>query len=150
MQEDDAEELAARQRLGRLNTRNSTAQSSRPPATASAASSTGGTARQSAASTSGRHVAPPKLSPDDSWAAELDNDDSWDSIDQKTVAGGFLLVCFCYSCCILIIPLLSEPCRSEKYLCLQQKAKLFVLLRHGSVPDCMLGLSSSNADVGLP
>ena len=87
IQAEDAEELAAGQRLGRLSTRNSTAQSSRPPATSSAASSTAGTARQSAASMSGRHIAPPKLSPDDGWAAELDNNDSWDSIDQKTAAG---------------------------------------------------------------
>lgn len=52
----------------------------------------GGTARQSAASTSGRHIAPPRLSQDDSWAAELDNDDSWDSIDKQTAAGELLLV----------------------------------------------------------
>lgn len=93
MQEEDAEEVAARQRLGRLGTRSSSAQSSKPPAASSAAAATGGMARQSAASTSGRHIAPPKLSPDDSWAAELDNDDSWDSIDQKSTAGACLCLC---------------------------------------------------------
>ncbi|KAL3157198.1 hypothetical protein ABBQ38_001437 [Trebouxia sp. C0009 RCD-2024] len=87
-QEEDAEEVAARQRLGRLSTRNTSAQSSKPPAASSTSASTGGgMARQSGASTSGRHIAPPKLSQDDSWAAELDNDDSWDSIDQKNAAG---------------------------------------------------------------
>ena len=102
LQAEDAEELAARQRLGRLSTRNSAAQSTRPPAASSAASSTAGTARHSAASASGRHIAPPKLSPDDSWAAELDNDDSWDSIDQKSAAGVFLLVHLCdYRCAAL-------------------------------------------------
>ena len=84
--QEDAEEAAARQRLGRLSTRTSAAQSSRVPLSTSG--SLGGERQTSAAaSTSGRHVAPPKLSQEDSWAAELDNDESWDSLDQKPSAG---------------------------------------------------------------
>ena len=116
LQAEDAEELAARQQLGRLSTRNSAAQSSRPPASSSAALLTGGIARQTAASTSGRHIAPPKLSPDDSWAAELDNDDSWDSIDQKTAAGSFLAFSFsCNGCCLTLNRLgpLPQACQQE-------------------------------------
>lgn len=94
-QEEDAEEVAARQRLGRLSTRNSSAQSSKQPPASAAVTLAGGMSRQSVASTSGRHIAPPKLSQDDSWAAELDNDDSWDSIDQKTAAGVFSSTAFC-------------------------------------------------------
>lgn len=84
--QEDAEEAAARQRLGRLSTRTSAAQSTRAPLSTSGSL---GAQRQpsAAASTSGQHVAPPKLSQDDSWAAELDNDESWDSLDQKPSAG---------------------------------------------------------------
>ena len=56
LQEEDAEEVAAQRRLDRLGIRNSLAQSSEPPGASSTASSTGGgMARQSGASTSGRH-----------------------------------------------------------------------------------------------
>lgn len=81
--QEDAEEIAARQRLGRLSTRTASAPTARLPVASSAA----GLGRQSGASTSGQHIAPPKLSQDDSWAAELDNDDSWDSLEQKPAAG---------------------------------------------------------------
>ena len=81
--QEDADEAAARQRLGRLGTRGSATQSSR---LSTGVASSG---RQASApdSTSGQHVAPPKLSQDDGWAAELDNDDSWDSLEHKPAAG---------------------------------------------------------------
>ena len=76
----------ARQRLGRLSTRASATQSSRPP-TSNSSLPGGDRPASAAASASGRHVAAPKLSQEDSWAAELDNDDSWDSLDQKPSSG---------------------------------------------------------------
>ena len=85
--QDDAEEIAARQRLGKLSTRTASAPNARPPVANSTAAPSAGLGRQAAASTSGQHIAPPKLSQDDSWAAELDNDDSWDSLEQKAAAG---------------------------------------------------------------
>ena len=84
--QEDTEEAAARQRLGRLSTRTSGTQSSRPPVSNTSLTS-GDRMTSAAASASGRHVAAPKLSQEDSWAAELDNDDSWDSLDQKPSSG---------------------------------------------------------------
>lgn len=81
--QEDADEAAARQRLGRLGTRGSATQSSR----LSAGLASSGRQSSAPASTSGQHVAPPKLSQDDGWAAELDNDDSWDSLEHKPAAG---------------------------------------------------------------
>lgn len=143
LQAEDAEELAARQRLGRLSTRNSAAHSSRPPASSSAASSTGGTARQTAASMSGRHIAPPKLSPDDSWAAELDNDDSWDSIDQKTAAGAFLAFSFsCNGCCLALnrLGLLPQASQQNVMACTQTCGI------NDQLSDSMAGFSSNSAN----
>ena len=95
--QEDAEEVAARQRLGKLSTRSTSASTSRPPAASSLAGTAAGLNRQSAASTSGRHIAPPKLTQDDSWAAELDNDDSWDSLEQKSATGELLSSCMLIS-----------------------------------------------------
>lgn len=96
MLQENADEVAARQRLGRLSTRAAAGQNSRPSAGGSNTGGSLGIGRQASApaSTSGRHVVPPKLSQDDSWAAQLDDDDSWDSLDQKPAAGSVLIVCW--------------------------------------------------------
>lgn len=84
--QDDPEEVAARQRLSRLNARPT---SSRPAAhlNGAPASPTAQSSASDLASSSGRHVAPPKLGAGDGWAAELDNDESWEGLEQKPTAG---------------------------------------------------------------
>ena len=118
--QEDAEETAARKRLSRLSTRNSASQNSAPQSSGlpAASSSASGLNRQSAASSSGRHIAPPKLSQDDSWAAELDNDDSWDSLDHKPSAGesmcllkSWLRSCWCCYYLTLGISMLDKEHR---------------------------------------
>ena len=84
--QDDPEEVAARQRLSRLNTRPSTSGRHPPVPTASPPQPS-----SASASSSGRHVVPPKLGSDDGWAAELDGDDSWEGLEQKSAAGKQML-----------------------------------------------------------